>query len=248
MPNKMGDHVVGLVVPESADAVPTEAAAMYPDITFIARGIGLQSLTLEGYDEAIDRLVPAAKCLTRNGARAIMVVGTSLTFYRGTAFNHAVTERLSTSTGLPAATMSGALVDGLTEVGARRLAVVTAYSDAVNGLLSAFLRDSGFEIRALRSVRIAHRVGEAQQISEQDILDVSAATFNEAGDADGLLIVCGGLRTLDVTPRIEARCGVPVVSSMPAALRKVVLLAGADANLARGFGRLLSGDQQRAAL
>jgi maleate cis-trans isomerase len=41
-----------------------------------------------------------------------------------------------------------------------------------------------------------------------------------------LLIVCGGLRTLDITPRIEARCSIPVVSSMPAAIRKAAQLAG----------------------
>ena len=219
---------------------------MYPDLTFIAHGIGLQSLSVTGYDEAICRVVPAARSLAERGARAIMVVGTSLTFYRGAAFNHALTDDILSTTGLPSATMSGALVDGLEEVRARKVAVVTAYSDQVNGMLAAFLRQSGFDVLSLRSVSTVQRVGEAARVNEGDIFDASVAAHRDAGSADGLLIVCGGLRTLDVTPRIEACCGIPVVSSMPAALRQAARLAGATARLADGYGRLLSGERRRA--
>ena len=171
----MSGHVVGLVVPEATDTVPAEAAAMYPDLTFIAHGIGLQSLSVTGYDEAICRVVPAARSLAERGARAIMVVGTSLTFYRGAAFNHALTDDILSTTGLPSATMSGALVDGLEEVRARKVAVVTAYSDQVNGMLAAFLRQSGFDVLSLRSVSIVQRVGEAARVNEGDIFDASVA-------------------------------------------------------------------------
>ena len=129
----MGSRIVGLVVPEAAGVIPTEAAVMYPNLTFVAHGIGLQSLSPAGYDEAIERVIPAAQWLAARGAQAIMVIGTSLTFFRGAAFNRALTERLSAETALPAATMSGAIVEGLETVGARNVAVVTAYSDEVNG-------------------------------------------------------------------------------------------------------------------
>ncbi len=44
----MGGHIVGLVVPEAAGVIPAEATAMYPDLMFVARGIGLQSRPLIG--------------------------------------------------------------------------------------------------------------------------------------------------------------------------------------------------------
>jgi arylmalonate decarboxylase len=235
--------LVGLVVPEQSDFIPPEAAAMYPALSFCARGIGLKSLSAAGYDEAIGRIGPAALLLKAQGVQAIMVIGTSLTFYRGAAFSRTLTDELSQATGLPAATMSGALIDGLKELAARRVAVVTAYASEVNDMLAGFLRESGYDVASLRTVRVANRVGEAVRISERDILDASVAAFDDAGQADGLLIVCGGLRTLDITPVIETRCGVPVVSSMPAALRKAVQLAGIRANLPAGYGRLLSGDR-----
>jgi arylmalonate decarboxylase len=242
----MGSRIVGLVVPEAAGVIPTEAAVMYPNLTFVAHGIGLQSLSPAGYDEAIERVIPAAQWLAARGAQAIMVIGTSLTFYRGAAFNRALTERLSAETALPAATMSGAIVEGLETVGARNVAVVTAYSDEVNGMLVAFLQQSGFAVLSLRTVNVANRVGEAAQTAEDDILRASVDACREAATADGVLIVCGGLRTLNITPRIEARCGVPVVSSMPAALRMAARLAGAPAPIPGGYGRLLSGELRSA--
>jgi len=229
------------VVPFATDKVPVEGPLMYPDVTFIPRGVGVRALTPEGYDAAWEGILPAAKELAKLDIDAIMVIGTSLTFYRGAAFNRTLTESLSAATGLPASTMSGALVDGLEEVGARRVAVVTAYSADVNAMLAAFLRECGFDVLALRSVSVAKHVGEAAKMAESDILHASVGAFEQAGNADGVLIVCGGLRTLDVAPLVEARCHVPVVSSMPAALRKAAQLAGASAMLPAGYGRLLSG-------
>jgi arylmalonate decarboxylase len=56
-----------------------------------------------------------------------------------------------------------------------------------------------------------------------------------------VLIVCGGLRTLDITVQIETACGVPVVSSMPAALWAAARLIGESGYVGPGYGRLLSG-------
>src|SRR6187431_2112780 len=113
-----GSRVIGLVVPEATDVVPGEAALMYPGLPFIAKGIALQSLSAAGYDEAIERVVPAAQSLAQQGAAAIMVIGTSLTFYRGASFNQALIGRVTAATQLPCSTMSSALTDGLTEMNA----------------------------------------------------------------------------------------------------------------------------------
>ena len=68
-----------------------------------------------------------------------MVIGTSLTFYRGYEAHHRLLEQLRKETGLPVSTMSEAIVDGLRSVGAKRIAVATAYADVVNDRLADFL-------------------------------------------------------------------------------------------------------------
>src|SRR5947209_1382826 len=97
---------IGLVVPFAEDKIPDEGLQMYPNMRFIARGVGVRSLTPEGYAAAFDAIPAAADYLVAQGVDAIMVIGTSLTFYRGPAEHDRLLERLRASTGLPVSTMS----------------------------------------------------------------------------------------------------------------------------------------------
>ena len=145
----MKSITIGLVVPQSADKVPAEGGQMYPGVKFIPKGVGVRALTPAGYDAAFDGIVPAAEELAKNNKLdAIMVIGTSLTFYRGYKAHEQLMERLR-AIGLPVATMSTAIVEGLRSLGAKKIAVSTAYADEVNGRLRAFLTASGFDVLAL---------------------------------------------------------------------------------------------------
>src|SRR5258708_30577769 len=129
---------MGLVVPFASDTVPEEGLEMYPGVRFVARGVGVRSLTPTGYDSAWEGILPAAEHLAGLGVDAVMVIGTSLTFYRGADAHDELMAKLRAATGLPVSTMSQAVVDGLRSFGARRIAVPTAYPAEVNARLQAF--------------------------------------------------------------------------------------------------------------
>ncbi len=225
------DIKIGLVVPFADDRIPVEGPIMYPQVTFIPRGVGVQSLTPAGYDAAVDKIVPAAIDLAKQGVEAIMVIGTSLTFYRGADFHDDLLERVRSATGLPASTMSKAIVDGLHEVGARRIAVSTAYAGVVNDRLRNFLTAKGFEVLSLEAFGITEFGTGAIRKTADEIIELTAKACDEAPEADGALISCGGLRTLDVGAPVEARCHVPVVSSTPAAFWAAMRLVGETGDL-----------------
>ena len=115
------DFTIGLVVPFATDTVPDEGLQMYPDVRFVARGVGVRSLTPTGYDSAWEGILSAAEHLAKPGVDAIMVIGTSLTFYRGSDSHDRLLESCARSPGLPVSTMSQAVVDGLRHFGARRI-------------------------------------------------------------------------------------------------------------------------------
>ena len=231
------DIRIGLVVPHATDRVPAEAAIMYPGVKFIPRGVGVKALTPEGYDSAWEGIVPAAQELAGQGVDAVMALGTSLTFYRGYAAHTRLVEQLRDVTGLPVSTMSAAVVEGLRSLGARRIGVCTAYADEVNERLRAFLVASGFEVLALEGFGL-ERFNAPSEKSEEDIIALAGRVCAEARRAEGLLISCGGLRTLAVGKTIEDTYGVPVVSSTPAALWTAVRLVG-ESGRVPGYGRLL---------
>ncbi len=229
---------IGLVVPTATDKVPAEGPMMYPDATFIPRGVGVRALTPEGYDAAWDAILPAAKELAKLDIDAIMVIGTSLTFYRGYEAHQKLLEQLRVETGLPVSTMSEAVVEGLRSVGAKRVAVATAYSDLVNDRLSDFLRRSGFEVLAMRGFGLTG-FGDAANQSEQDIIKLSGKVIDEAKAADALLISCGGLMTLGCAVPIEQRHGIPVVTSTQSAFWKALRLTGESGHVP-DRGRMLA--------
>lgn len=233
---------IGIIVPHSDNRVPPEGPQMYGDVEWISKGTGVQSLTPEGYDPAMKAILPAAEELAKQGVDAVMVMGTSLTFYKGAAVHRKLMEDMARVTGLPVGTMSQAVIDGLREVGARRIAVATAYNDVVNGRLKDFLADEGFEVRSLKGFGISEFGGPAGRKSEQEIIELGRDVVGEArtggADAEGLLVSCGGLRTLGVAAPLEASEGVPVVASTPAAFRYAVKLAGRDGSYP-GHGQLL---------
>ncbi len=228
---------IGLVVPFPTDTVPDEGLQMYPGARFVARGVGVRSLTPSGYAGAWEEILPAAEYLAGRGVDAVMVIGTSLTFYRGSDEHARLVERLRAATGLPVSTMSQAVVDGLRSVGARRIGVATAYADEVNGRLKAFLTAQGFEVLALEGFGLLG-FGEPGSKSEADIIALGAKVCAEAPAAEGLLISCGGLRTLGVAQPLEARHGIPVVASTQAAFWAALRLVGESGHVA-GQGRLL---------
>ena len=116
--------------------------------------MGVRALTPEGYEAAWNGIVPAAEYLAQQGVDAIMVIGTSLTFYRGPAAHAQLLEDLRERTGLPVSTMSQALIDGLREVGAKRVAVATAYTDVVNRRLEGAFAGGRHRSAVARMLRI----------------------------------------------------------------------------------------------
>jgi arylmalonate decarboxylase len=235
-------HTIGLVVPFAKDEVPFEGPIMYPGVRFIARGVGVRNLTPEGYQPAWDGIIPAADYLAKQNVDAIMVIGTSLTFFRGPKEHDRLLEELRRRTGLPVSTMSQAIIDGLREVGARRVAVATAYTEVVNAKLKELLAAAGIDVLALECFDLLEFGGPSKK-SEADIIALSGSAVAKAEGAEGILISCGGLRTLGVTEPLEANHGVPVVSSATAAFWAAMRLVGDSGHLT-GYGRLF--EQSRA--
>ena len=231
--------VLGMIFPPLNYPVPVEATRLYPSgITFLARGVGLAGMTPEGYDEAIPKVLPAALSLAEEGATAISVMGTSLTFYKGAAFNRELADAVQKATGLPTTTMSTGIVEGLRAARARRVTVATAYVPEVTRRLKVFLEESGFEVVAADGLGFL-RV--PPDLTQERLFEFSAGVYAGAPGADALLVSCGGLSTIDLVVPLEERCDVPVVTSTEHALWHSVRFAGFDGRV-QGFGRVLAGD------
>ena len=230
---------LGLIFPPLDYPIPPDAKRLYPSgVEFLGDGVGLPGgMTPEGYDEAIPRVVPVAQKLAERGARVISVFGSSLTFYKGARFHEDLIQQVAKATGRPATTQSNGLLDGLRTVGAKRVALATAYTDVVTERLKLFLQEYGFEVlsaKGLGYIRVPE-TGVAQEV----LIDLGAQAYAAAPKADAVVMSCGGLRTLDLLVPLEQRIKVPVVSSTPHGLMNGVRMLGVSPRV-QGFGTVFS--------
>jgi len=234
-----GDRALGLIFPPLNYPIPPDAKRLYPKgVDFLSGGVGLPGgMTLEGYDEAIPRVLPAAEALKKQGAQVISVFGSSLTFYKGRKFNEELVQKVTNLTGCPATTQSNGLVDGLKVAGARRVALATAYTDVVTERLKLFLEEYGFEVTSAKGLGFV-QIPEGAA-TEKILFKLGAEAYANSKKADALVMSCGALRTLDVIVPLENEIKVPVVSSTPHGLMNGVRLLGVSPR-AKGFGMVLA--------
>ncbi len=234
-----GEPALGLIFPPLNYPIPPDARRLYPSgVEFLGTGVGLPGgMTLQGYDEAIPRVLPAAEDLARRGAKVISVFGSSLTFYKGAKFNEELTQTVTKATGRPATTQSNGLIDGLKVANARRVAVATAYTDVVTERLKMFLEEHGFQVafaKGLGYERIPDGAATAGVLFR-----LGADAYAGSNKADALVLSCGALKTLDLIVPLEDEIRVPVISSTPHGLMNGVRLLGVSPRT-KGFGMVLA--------
>jgi arylmalonate decarboxylase len=231
--------VLGLIFPPADRGIPEEGIAMYGEtLKYVVTGLGVERMTPEGFDAVTARVPAAAEKLAAAGADAIELTGTSLTFYNGEAYNQQLREAVTKASGLRATTMSNGVIEGLKAVGAKNVAVATAYADEINGRLRAFLLEHGLNPLVVTGMGI-EAIADVDSVTQDDLIEFAVRVRESAPEADSLLVSCGGFRTLELIAPVEARTGVPVISSMPHGLwagARLVGLSGA----APGYGTLLS--------
>lgn len=234
-----GTPCIGLVVPPAAGLVPQDARLLYGDrIRFIARGLGIAAVSPDGFAPVMDAIVDRAQQLRQDGAQAISLMGTSISFYRGAAFTESLRATLERETGVPCTTMSHAILAAMQQLGMRRVAVATSYIDELNDRLVDYLGAAGFAVSAIEGLNMSG-VEAMGQVPTDTLVQLARRVFARDPTADGIFISCGGLLTLDAIRQLEDGLGVPVTASSPAGFWDVVRLAGLDPSSA-GFGRLFA--------
>ena len=134
-----------------------------------------------------------------------------------------------------ATTLITSVIDALSTIGAKRIAVATPYLDEVNEREVEYLESAGFEVTKISGLQL-EKDSDMIRVSPDFISEF--AQRSDTPDSDALFISCGALRTLDVVGQLEEKLGKPVICSNQAMIWHVLRLAGIGDQM-DGFGRLL---------
>jgi len=111
-------------------------------------------------------------------------------------------------------TSAGALLSGLREIGARRVAMVTPYDPALTELVVAYIEGDGFEVTDVLSLGVSDNL-EVGRLNPDDLLD--HARKLDISRADALVLsACVQMPSLSAIPAVEAALDLPVITAATA--------------------------------
>lgn len=128
-----------------------------------------------------------------------------------------------------------AAIGALRKLSARRIALVTPYTEQMTRNVSSFLQQAHFELSSVRSFGF-DTDATIGSIPEEAFVD--AVRKSDLSDVDAVFISCTGTKALNVIDRLEDELGLPVVVSNQAAFWHALTLAGWTRPI-EGHGRLL---------
>ena len=173
----------------------------------------------------------AARLLAHAKMNVIGYGSTASGFLHTPAEDQALATRISAETGIPCATSSRAIVNGLRAVGTKKLSLASPYAPWLNERLKQYLTADGFEMLAMQGLSTeAHST-----ITRERILALVDEVVRP--DTQAIFISCSNFRTLDIIASVEQQYGLPVVTSNAAMMWAMLRLMN-DKRDVPGAGRL----------
>ncbi len=229
---------IGRISPSPETVGCEEWRRTFPDgVCLVETRTLLHDVTVEGLTETAKQIERAALELASAEVDVILQAGTAIAFFRGLGHDLELINRIATVTGIRATTSLTAVIDALRKLRMSRLAVATPYLSDIDARLVNVLHGSGFEVVAIRGLGLKRSIDMGKILPDQTYrlaLDVA----HSVGNANGILISCGNLRSFEIIEQLEAKTGLPVVTSNQAGLWQTLRIAGIREPIAN-LGRLL---------
>lgn len=166
----------------------------------------------------------AARELATARPNVILMAGTAGAFNGGLNFDAQLSQRIKLASGVIGTTTMTAVLDALRAMKLRRIAVATSYIESVDEALVAVLIGSGIEVIKIKGMGILKSI-DMGDIEPEETYRFARDVFESAADADGYLISCGNLRTLEAITPLERDLKKPVITSNQAGLWHALRLA-----------------------
>jgi maleate isomerase len=236
---------LGMLTPSSntvLEPVSTAIVAELPAVSvhfgrFKVTEIALSEQALKQFDET--EIMRAAELLAHAKVDVIAWNGTSASWL-GLDRDEMLCERITAATGIAACTSVLAFREIFQRTAAKRIGLVTPYTDDVQARIVATWKSAGMVCSAERHSGLRDNFSFAE-VDEAAISGMIGAV--KADGCDAVAVVCTNMRAAPLAAALEAELGIPVYDSIAVTLWKSLLLAGADPRRINAWGSLF-GDER----
>jgi len=235
---------IGMIVPASNTNAEPDCLMLAPD------GVTIHFTRSGGYDvEAVpdsdemrrfahQALDQQLQLLVDGRVELIAYACTSATLAAGPEFDQAFCDEITASSGLPAVTTAGALVEAVRDLGITRVAFTSPYVPRLVEESVDFIQQCGIEV-----VNRASFEKDLNSLEQNALTPADAYRMGLEADhpqAQALVISCTDFRALEAVPALEAALNKPVVTSNSALMYACLKRLGVDADTLVAGGYLFT--------
>ena len=192
----------------------------------------MRQFALASLDEVIASLAAVRPDMVLYGC-------TSATLAHGPQFDREFAGQISQMIGKPAVTAAGALVDALTDIGAKKIAFSSPYVEALNQEAIDFLAECDFE--TVSSAYVGEDLGNYGQgeLTPERVVELGVKA--DSPEAEALVLSCTDMRSVEAIEVLEARIGKPVITSNQALVYTAVKILNLPLDEIVSMGKLFEG-------
>lgn len=241
---------IGLIVPSSNVTMETEIPALLrsrenilPDrFTFHSSRMRMKSVLKEELERMDDDSVRCAIELSDAAVEVQAYACLVAIMSRGSGYHRKSEQRLHLATvenGLPSPVLNsaGALIDGLHNIGAKRVSIICPYMKPLTQLVVDYIESEGIEVKDF----IALEIPDNLDVARQD--PMAPAELWKNLDTKGIDVIvasaCVQMPSLPAIQMIEDASGIPTISAAIATTWSILNTLNLHA-IAPGGGNLLS--------
>ena len=213
---------VGLLVPSSNTVLENDVHRALPRdrYTVHTARMYLVATTREAELEMVTRHAPKAAADVGTADLDLLVFGcTSAGSLFGLEYDAKVCADLGRIAGCPSMGTISAVSESLDSLGFRRIAIITPYVEDLTRAVADAVRSPTREVAAAHGMGIDVNVALADPMPD-DIV-AFAETRLRGASFDGIFVSCTNFRALEAVPALEARFGVPVMTSNRAVIEGI---------------------------
>ena len=231
---------IGLILPSNNTVMEQEFSRAVPEgVSIHTARLGLvKDTSFETLIKMSDHAERAAEELLSCDVDIIIYGCTSGSFLEGPKFEEDLTQRIHEVSNTHCFTTSKAVVEALSALKGKKLAMATPYRDETNSREKQFLEDYGFEVINMQGLGILKPTDIGRLPPDKAY---GMAKEVNSKEADTIFISCTDFRTFEIIRPLERDLRKPVTSSNQASLWMALDLLNIDMkNMDDRLGSLFS--------
>jgi maleate isomerase len=230
---------VGILMPSQDTGYSTyEYRILFPEgVVPLETRLKGGRLTKEAMIKMRADAVHGAEILAVSEVDAISYIGTAACYVWGVEGDKALIREIEEKTGIKTTTGGTAVVEAFEALKIKKILLYSPYNEELAAISVKFLEDQGLTVADQFHLNIEDNTA-IRRISPLEIYSSIMKQHRRCPEADGIFISGGCLRTLEIIATLEEDTGLPLVTTTPANVWKLLQLTGVKDPI-YGFGKLL---------